>query len=87
MKFPLPDIERWEEMDRILDWCEMRKFEVRFRSTHHQAATPKSVFMMRKAIAGMRVSSDEYQMANAMKGYEVIFESDDCAIEYRLRFL
>ena len=56
MKFPLPDIERWEEMDRILDWCEMRKFDVRFRSTHHQAATPNSVFMMRKAKAGMRGS-------------------------------
>jgi hypothetical protein len=84
MKYPLPAIATWADFDRLLDWCELRKFNVWFRSTHHQAATRKSVFMMRKAVQTYR---SEATTPYFLEKYEINFESDDCAIEYRLRFL
>ena len=89
LRFPLPEMETWDEADRIFDWCDMRKFDVHFRSTHHQAAVPKSVFAMRKAAQLMRDGTATLigSSVEVMRNYEIIFDSDDCAIEYRLRFL
>lgn len=83
LRFDLPEIETWDDIDVVLDWCSLRKLNVWFRSKHHLAATPKSVFLMRRALERVR----EFQDYPVNFDYEIIFESEDCAIEYRLRFL